>query len=110
MTRRYIVYKGQQGGTTVYWVSQEFNGDRAEALRFNPDTTISVNWNEVVSSFDNIRSLHDFEIAVKTAENKYTYENIKLSKTTTMPANEEVWLLVDGKLQLYAKYGEVIKQ
>lgn len=108
MTRRIIVYKGRNAHEGTYFVSQEFNGDRAEALRFNPHTSIRISWDEVVSYFNNINSLHDFREVVMRVENMYTYENIKLRRTDKIPHYEEVWMLIEGKLQLYSKHGEVV--
>ena len=106
MTRRIIVYKGRNTHEGLYFISQEFNGDRQEAVKWNPNTVIKANWNEVVDLFDEINSLHDFRKAVRNAENLYTYENIPLKKEEKIPRCEEVWMLIDGKLQLYSKYGE----
>lgn len=104
MTRRIIVYKGRNAHEGSYFVSQEFNGDREEAIRWNPQTAIQANWNEVVKLFNGIDSLHMFRKAVRKAEDLYTYENISLVKEDKIPRCEEIWMLSDGKLQLYSKY------
>lgn len=104
MTRRIIVYKGRNAYKGMYFISQEFNGDREETIRWNPKTSIKANWNEVIELFNGINSLHGFRMAVKQAEKLYDYENISLVKEENIPKCEEVWMLIDEKLQLYSKY------
>ena len=110
MTRRTIVYKGRKATVHegYHFISQEFNGDRDEAVLWNPQTPIKGNWIDVVELFNGIESLHDFRKAIKRAEDLYTYENIYLRREVNLPRCEEIWMLIDGKLQLYSKYGEVI--
>lgn len=104
MTRRIIVYTGRNAHEGYYFVSQEFNGDKEEAIRWNPQTAIQVNWNEIIELFNGIDSLHMFRKAVRRAEDLYTYENISLVKEEKMPRCEEIWILNDGKLRLFSKY------
>lgn len=106
MTRRIIVYKGKTQKTHegMYFISQEFNGDREEVIRWNAQTSIKANWKEVIELFNGINSLHGFKMAVKQAENLYNYENISLVKEENIPKCEEVWMLIEGKLKLYSKY------
>lgn len=104
MTRRIIVYKGRNIHDGYYFVSQEFNGDMEEAIKWNPKTAIKTNWNGIIELFNGINSLHTFRKAVKKAEDLYTYENISLVKKEKIPRCEEVWMLIDGKLQLYSRY------
>lgn len=104
MTRRIIVYKSRNAHERSYFVSQEFNGDREESIKWNPKTEINANWNDIIELFNGIDSLHTFRKAVKKAENLYTYENISLVKEENIPQCEEIWMLIDGKLQLYSKY------
>ena len=110
MTRRTIVYKGRKATVSegYYFISQEFNGDKDEAILWNPQTPIKGNWIDVVELFNGIESLHDFKKAIRKAEDLYTYENISLRREVNLPRCEEIWMLTDGKLQLYSKYGEVI--
>lgn len=110
MTRRIIVYKGRKATVHegYYFISREFNGDRDEAVLWNPQTPIKGNWIDVVELFNGIDSLHDFRKAIKRAEDLYTYENISLRREVKLPRCEEIWMLIDGRLQLYSKYGEVI--
>ena len=110
MTRRTIVYKGRKATVHegYYLISQEFNGDKDEAVLWNQQTPIKGNWIDVVELFNGIESLHDFRKAIKRAEDLYTYENISLRREVNLPRCEEIWMLTDGKLQLYSKYGEVI--
>ena len=110
MTRRTIVYKGRKATVHegYYFISQEFNGDKDEAILWNPQTPIKGNWIDVVELFNGIESLHDFRKAIRKAEDLYTYENISLRREVNLPRCEEIWMLTDGKLQLYSKYGEVI--
>ena len=110
MTRRTIVYKGRKATVSegYYFISQEFNGDKDEAVLWNPQTPIKGNWIDVVELFNGIESLHDFKKAIRKAEDLYTYENISLRREVNLPRCEEIWMLTDGKLQLYSKYGEVI--
>lgn len=104
MTRRIIVYRGRNAHEGSYFVSQEFNGDRGEAIKWNPKTAIKANWNDVVKLFNGINSLHAFRKAIKMAEDLYTYENISLIREESIPRCEEIWMLIDGKLQLYSRY------
>lgn len=104
MTRSIIVYKGRNAHEGYYFVSQEFNGDKEEAIKWNPKTVINANWNDIVELFNGVDSLHIFRKAVKKAEDLYTYENISLVKEENIPRCEEVWMLIDGRLQLYSKY------
>lgn len=106
MTRRIIVYKEKNAHEEFYFISQEFNGDRQEAIQWNPNTAIKANWNDVIELFNGVSSLHSFRSAVREAENLYTYENVPLVKEENLPRCEEVWMLIDGKLQRYSKYGE----
>lgn len=110
MTRRTIVYKGRKATVYegYYFISQEFNGDKDEAILWNPQTPIKGNWIDVVELFNGIESLHDFRKAIRKAEDLYTYENISLRREVNLPRCEEIWMLIDEKLQLYSKYGEVI--
>lgn len=110
MTRRTIVYKGRKATVHegYYFISQEFNGDKDEAILWNPQTPIKGNWIDIVELFNGIESLHDFRKAIKRAEDLYTYENISLRREVNLPRCEEIWMLINGKLQLYSKYGEVI--
>ena len=110
MTRRTIVYKGRKATVSegYYFISQEFNGDKDEAVLWNPQTPVKGNWIDVVELFNGIESLHDFKKAIRKAEDLYTYENISLRREVNLPRCEEIWMLTDGKLQLYSKYGEVI--
>ena len=110
MTRRTIVYKGRKATVSegYYFMSQEFNGDKDEAVLWNPQTPVKGNWIDVVELFNGIESLHDFKKAIRKAEDLYTYENISLRREVNLPRCEEIWMLTDGKLQLYSKYGEVI--
>ena len=110
MTRRTIVYKGRKATVHegYYFISQECNGDKDEAVLWNPQTPIKGNWIDVVELFNGIESLHDFRKAIKRVEDLYTYENISLRREVNLPRCEEIWMLTDGKLQLYSKYGEVI--
>ena len=112
MTRRTIVYKGRKATVHegYYFMSQEFNGDKDEAVLWNPQTPIKGNWIDVVELFNGIESLHDFRKAIRKAEDLYTYENISLRREVNLPRCEEIWMLTDGKLQLYSKYGEVINR
>jgi len=104
MTRRIIVYKDRNANEGLYFVSQEFNGDREEAIKWNHQTAINANWNDIVELFNGIDSLYTFRKAVKKAEDLYAYENISLVKEENIPQYEEIWMLIDGKLQLYSKY------
>ena len=99
MTRRTIVYKGRKATVHegYYFISQEFNGDKD-------------NWNDVVELFDGVNSLHDFRESIRKAEDLYTYENVPLRKVSRLPQCEEIWMLIDGKLQMYSKYGELISR
>lgn len=112
MTRRTIVYKGRKATVHegYYFMSQEFNGDKDEAVLWNPQTPIKGNWIDVVELFNGIESLHDFRKAIRKAEDLYTYENISLRREVNLPRCEEIWMMTDGKLQLYSKYGEVINR
>ena len=112
MTRRTIVYKGRKATVHegYYFMSQEFNGDKDEAVLWNPQTPIKGNWIDVVELFNGIESLHDFRKAIRKAEDLYTYENISLRREVNLPRCKEIWMLTDGKLQLYSKYGEVINR
>ena len=82
MTRRTIVYKGRKATVHegYYFISQEFNGDKDEAILWNPQTPIKGNWIDVVELFNGIESLHDFRKAIRKAEDLYTYENISLRR------------------------------
>lgn len=112
MTRRTIVYKGKKATVHegYYFISREFNGDKYEAALWNPQTPIKANWNEIIELFNGVNSLHDFRESIRKAEDLYTYENISLRKKSILPQCEEIWMLIDGKLQMYSKYGEVISR
>ena len=89
MTRRTIVYKGRKATVHegYYFISQEFNGDKDEAILWNPQTPIKGNWIDVVELFNGIESLHDFRKAIKRAEDLYTYETISgLFDNITVPS------------------------
>ena len=112
MTRRTIVYKGRKATVHegYYFICQEFNGDKDEHAIWNPQTPIKANWNDVVELFDGVNSLHDFRESIRKAEDLYTYENVPLRKVSRLPQCEEIWMLIDGKLQMYSKYGELISR
>lgn len=112
MTRRIITYKGREATVLegYYFISQEFNGDKDEASIRNSQTPIKANWNDVVELFDRVNSLHDFRESIRKAEDLYTYENVPLRKVSRLLQCEEIWMLIDGELQLYSKYGEVINR
>ena len=105
MTRRICAFLN--GGK--YYVSQEFNGDMREQARFNPHPSLSCNWPDIIGTFDGSQTLDDFKAAVHSIENAYGYEHVALEVLDTLPSNQEqVWLLVNGVLQLYMNYGRLV--
>ena len=97
MTRRYLAYKVTGG----YKLSQEFNGDRSEHLRFCFDSPITMNWSDVVSLFQGAtNSLHGFAEAVKKAEDGYTYKHLPLETVNELPEWYEIWVFQGGQLHL----------
>lgn len=101
MTRRIIAFR--QGDE--FCISQEFNGDKDEAVRFSP-CMIDMNWEEVLKYFDELNTLKDFEQAVYEAENSYHYEHLGLERVKELPSCEEVWMVGSGSLYLHSRYGE----
>lgn len=105
MTRRIIAYRT----ASSYLFSQEFNGDREEAIHFNPSTPIKANWTDVIALFDGVESPLKFLESVRAAEKLFTYEALPLSISADLPSAEEIWLLKNGALTLHSKYGELIQ-
>lgn len=110
MTRRVIAFRlGSE-----FRVSQEFNGDHQEAALLGSwiATKISVNWNEIVALFDDIEDddFSAFADKVKECETLYGYTQDPLwlvqSEEALLTESEEVWILQNKKLVLYAKYGD----
>ena len=91
-----------------YYMSQEFNGDREEQAMWQSNPSISCNWLDVIGTFNGCETLDDFISAVYSMENAYGYEHEESEVVDELPAVQEVWLLKDGQLQLYAKYGELV--
>lgn len=104
MTRRVLVYEDNG----KYYISQEFNGDKREALHWNKNTLLKVNWEEIIPLFDAVTTLTKFKKTVRKAEDLYGYETYPLRVSDEFPRREEVWKVIDGKLVLYAKFDEVV--
>lgn len=104
MTRRILVFNDN----SKYYVSQEFNGDKEEFIRFHGHSFVPVNWEDVVPLFNDVETLPQFRKVIKTAEGMYGYEKCPLNIKDEVPRCEEVWMLIDGKLQLYARYDDVV--
>ena len=104
MTRRVLVYEDNG----KFYISQEFNGDKKEALSWNKNTFLKVNWEEIIPLFDGITTLTKFRKAVRKSEKAYGYETYPLITSEEIPIREEVWKVIDGKLTLYARYDEII--
>ncbi|MCC0705150.1 hypothetical protein IC213_19005 [Clostridioides sp. ES-S-0049-02] len=105
MTRRILVYKENE----IYYVSQEFNGDKAEMQRFKKSENVPLNsnWEEIILLFDSVKNLNDFKECVRIAELKFNYDNENLFEMDEMPKWEEIWMVIGGKLKLYSIYGEI---
>lgn len=91
-----------------YYISQEFNGDGAEASAWQSNIRIPFHWSDVIGTFNGSETLDDFISAVHSMENAYGYEHEDLEVANELPSVQEVWLLKEGQLQLYAKYGELV--
>ena len=106
MTRRICAmeHNGQ------FYVSQEFNGDYSEQLRFKLCTMCLGDWPDLISTFDGCRTVEEFTSAVRNMENAFHYQQEPLGVLSSLPPYEEVWLLQDGKLTLYSEYGELAHQ
>ena len=102
MTRRLIVFR--KNG--LFLVSQEFNGDRAEAAGFCKGTGIKADWPEIVKLFDGADTQEAFGDAVRKAEELYGYEPYPLETLDKMPTAQEVWVMSHGNLLLAARYGD----
>ena len=106
MTRRICAF--QCDGK--YYISQEFNGDMHEQSLFHIRPSLTCDWVDVIGTFDGCQTLEDFKAAVHSMENAYGYEHEALEIAEKLPDNQEqVWLLVDGSLQLHTIYGRLVK-
>jgi len=106
MTRRIIALKGRDG----YYISQEFNGDRDEAMQLRGFAVVQANWSDIVPLFNGVSGLSMFSSAVKKAENLFGYENLPLEVVSELPSEEEIWIVDREELVLFSKYGEVVDQ
>ena len=106
MTRR-ICAMQYQG---VYYISQEFNGDYSEQLHFRQYTMCLGDWNDLIRTFDGCRTVEEFAEAVRSMEKAFHYYQVPLEVVPELPSCEEIWILQDGKLMLYSKYGELVSQ
>lgn len=104
MTRRTIVFK--EGGK--FYASQEFNGDKAEAGQFCKHSNLKADWPDIVALFDDVKTVEDFGLAVRKAEDLYGYEHEELEQVNELPGAQEVWLMAGGYLHLHFKYGEPV--
>lgn len=93
-----------------YYVSQEFNGDKEEALIYCPNTLLKATWDEIPPLFEGCVTLTKFRESVRKAENVYGYEQYPLCIRNEIPRCEEVWKLEKGKLILYTKYDKLMTQ
>lgn len=102
MTRRVIAYR--ESG--MFYVSQEFNGDRSEMEQISPDSCrIKVDWADVLPIFDGVTSLELFKNAVSKVESLYSYEPVSMEAEHELPVAEETWLMSHGTLLVAARYG-----
>lgn len=105
MTRRSIAI---DWGDKLF-VSQEFNGDKSESQRFGLTCNIPL-WEEVVAKFKGVRSVRAFERILEQVEQMYGYEHIPLSLQSELPQTEETWKMIDGELEPWANYGDLVCQ
>lgn len=47
-----------------YYISQEFNGDKKEALQWNASTILKTNWEDVLTLFYGCTTLNRFRNAI----------------------------------------------
>ena len=107
MTRRHIVLPIDKG----FLMSQEFNGDRTESVRFHgANQPIRANWPTVVALFLGCETEQEFLTAVKQAETWYGYEPIAPERADVLPSCEELWICDSGRLTLVARYGEPVEE
>ena len=107
MTRRHIVLPIDKG----FLMSQEFNGDRTESVRFHgANQPIRANWPTVVALFLGCETEQEFLTAVKQAETWYGYEPIAPERADVLPSCEELWICDSGRLTLVARYGEPVDE
>ena len=91
----------------TFYISQEFNGDRNESQRFHLQPIVPL-WDDVVELFKGVKSVRAFESVLEKAEELYRYPHVPLKKQTALPGTEEVWQMMDGELELYSRYGELV--
>lgn len=94
MTRRTIV----MGWGDQLFVSQEFNGDKEEALMFGLTCNIP-HWDEVVAKFRGVRSVRAFERILEEVEQMYGYKHIPVSLQTELPKTDQTWKMLEGELE-----------
>ena len=104
MTRRICAYVHNG----KYYLSQEFNGDREEGIQFLGGSLVEGNWEDLISIFDGVDSLETFEAAVIELEKAFHYGQEPLEVEDAIPCCEELWLVKNGFLTLYAVYGDVV--
>lgn len=105
MTRRTVAISwGDQ-----FFVSQEFNGDKKESLIFGLTCDIP-HWEEVIAKFKGVRSVRAFERTLEEVEQMYGYEHIPLTLQSELPQTEETWKMLEGELEQWAKYGELVPE
>jgi len=69
MTRRIVAFTDEATGIT--YKTPEFNGDKAEQLRFMGRATCKSNWDESFKEFDEVSTLEDFKDASERAQNHW---------------------------------------
>lgn len=105
MTRRSIAISW---GDKLF-VSQEFNGDRKESQMFGLTASIPF-WEDVVEKFKGVRSVRAFERILEQVEQMYGYEHVPLSLQSELPQTEQTWKMLEGELEQWAEYGELLPQ
>ncbi len=102
MTRRVIAYRSG----SHFYVSQEFNGDRAEMRQFNPKgCRIKTDWVDIPPMFDGVTTLEQFKDTVRRVETLYGYKAVPVEAEHDLPVTEEVWMLSCGALLVETRYG-----
>lgn len=101
MTRRYVVFIDENGSC---YITTEFNGDQEEFLKYRSMDSCDKNWNEILSEFDNVKTIDEFKKANEVAQ---SYYHSFLGKQEPLPIekvkfvgdvqNDEVYIIKNGK-------------
>lgn len=92
-----------------FYVSQEFNGDRAEQMMFGLPTLCEGNWKDLIHVFDGSVTLEEFASAVRNMENAFHYAHEELEELDELRPWEELWVLTKEKLVLHSEYGVLVE-